>query len=105
MRAMQSSVAGQVFANFAAPQHHSSIRAGALAPRKHRDGYMLNDNQKGLLIYLAERAHELATLARAAEAPEAAAMIAEAEELMAIRSSIISRGAQFELPLEVQEAA
>jgi hypothetical protein len=66
---------------------------------------MFTDNQKGLLIYLSERAHELANLARAAEATKAAAMIAEAEELMAIRSSIISRGAQFELPLEVQEAA
>ncbi len=63
------------------------------------------DSQKGLLIYLAEAAHELATAASTTTGGYATALRAEAEELMTIRSRIIQRGAQLELPLEVRKAA
>ena len=64
-----------------------------------------NDSQKGLLTYLAEAAHELATAARTTTGAHAVDLMAEAEELMTIRSNIIQRGAQLELPLEVRKAA
>ena len=64
-----------------------------------------NNTQKGLLAYLADAAHELATAARTTTGNHSAALMAEAEELMAIRSNIIHRGAQLELPLEVRKAA
>jgi len=64
-----------------------------------------NDTQKGLLIYLAEAAHELATAARTTTGNYSVALMAEAEELMTIRSNIIHRGAQLELPLEARKAA
>ncbi len=64
-----------------------------------------DDSQKGLLTYLAEAAHELATAARTTTGGYSAHLMAEAEELMTIRSNIIHRGAQLELPLEVRKAA
>ena len=64
-----------------------------------------NDTQKGLIVYLAEAAHELATAARTTTGNYSTAFMAEAEELMTIRSNIIHRSAQLELPLEVRKAA
>src|SRR5262245_27519265 len=65
----------------------------------------MGNNNTGLLDYLAERAHELAEAARDLTGLQARGLLAEAEELMAIRSSIINRGAQLQLPLEVKKAA
>ena len=64
-----------------------------------------DESQKSLLTYLAEAAHELATAARTTTGNHAADLMGEAEELMTIRSNIIRRGAQLELPLEVRKAA
>jgi hypothetical protein len=72
---------------------------------------MTTENQAGLLAYLAEKAHELVLSARTARPAQAAPLMAEAEELMAIRSAIIHRGrlagadTQLQLPLEVKRAA
>jgi hypothetical protein len=72
----------------------------------------LTHDQRGLLDYLADQVHVLAAAARDADDVQAVRrLIGEAEELMAIRSSIIARHhvaedtAQLPLPLEVLQAA
>ena len=87
-----------------ASQHHPATKRKHWGLRVTRM-FDADDIQKSLLTYLAEAAHELATAARTTTGGYAVALMSEAEELMTIRSKIIHRGAQLELPLEVRRAA
>ena len=70
----------------------------------------LNHDQRGLLDYLAERVRELVAAASTAGL-NASRIMAEAEELTALRASIVERyrdvetSEQLQLPLEVKAAA
>jgi len=72
---------------------------------------MLSESQKDLLAFLAESANELAAKAHWASASDSRQLIAEAEELMAIRTNILNRhweaakANQFELPFAFKQAA
>ncbi len=71
----------------------------------------LNDDQRGLVEYLADRVRELVATARDAGVTQIPVLIAEAEELTAIRTSILARHhgldaiTQLQLPLEIKKAA
>src|SRR5262249_44777993 len=87
----------------AAPQHdrfQGGQTNGCRTLKTRRIGETAMTDQQSLLAFLAESAHELSSRASRAPAGIAAALQAEADELMAIRSSIIARSAQMELPLE-----
>jgi len=72
---------------------------------------ILNHDQRGLLDYLSDRVRELIARAQDAAGPATAHLLAEAEELSAIRAGIVARSrdpetaAQMQLPLELKEAA
>ncbi len=72
---------------------------------------MLSQDQRDLLAFLAEQVNDLMAKARGAAAGKAGMLINEAEELMAIRASIIDRHAnengatQLQLPLTEKKAA
>ncbi len=71
----------------------------------------LTDDQRGLLDYLAEQVRELVAHARKSVGDTASALMAEAEELTAIRVGIVNRtrvaepALQMQLPLELKDAA
>jgi len=70
-----------------------------------------NHDQRGLVDYLSDSVRELVAAAQDAAAPSTESLLAEAEELSAIRSRIVDRNrdpetaAQMQLPLELKEAA
>ena len=72
---------------------------------------ILSQDQRGLLDYLSDRVRELIAQAKDAAGPATVHLLAEAEELSAIRSRIVARNrdsetsAQMQLPLELKEAA
>lgn len=78
-----------------------------------RENAMLNltQDQRGLLDYLADRVRELITAAGESVGDAASNLIAEAEELTAIRAHIVNRTRvpeqelQMQLPLELKDAA
>jgi len=71
----------------------------------------LTDDQRGLIDYLADKVHELTASATGTTGVEATDLMREAQELTAIRGSIIDRAhaaenaAQLQLPLELRKAA
>jgi hypothetical protein len=69
----------------------------------------LSHDRRGLLDYLNEQVRDLVRAATAADAAVAANLIAEAEELTALRAGIVNRyrdaDTQLQLPLEVKAAA
>ncbi len=71
----------------------------------------LSQNQAGLLEYLAEKVHELTVTANSIGGARANVLMSEAQELTAIRKSIITRAeaaeeaAQLQLPLDIKKAA
>ena len=71
----------------------------------------LTHDQRGLLDYLADSVRDLVTTARESVGETASALMAEAEELTAIRARIVNRtraaepDAQMQLPLELKDAA
>ena len=71
----------------------------------------LTHDQRGLLDYLADSVRELVASARDSVGDAASALMAEAEELTAIRAGIVSRTRatepelQMQLPLELKDAA
>ncbi len=71
----------------------------------------LTQDQRGLLDYLADRVRELITAAGESVGDAASNLIAEAEELTAIRAHIVNRTRvpeqelQMQLPLELKDAA
>ncbi len=72
---------------------------------------MFTSDQKELLAFLAESALELATQAHSTSGRELHTLLNEAEELMAIRASLMNRqrttanSNQFELEFEMKKAA
>ncbi len=72
---------------------------------------ILNHEQRGLVDYLSDRVRELVAAAQDAAGPSTESLLAEAEELSAIRGRIVDRNrdpetaAQMQLPLELKEAA
>jgi hypothetical protein len=69
----------------------------------------LSHDQRGLLDYLADRVRELVAAANAAGGAVASNLLAEAEELTALRAGIVDRyrhaDTQLQLPLDVKAAA
>lgn len=71
----------------------------------------LTHDQRGLLDYLAHQVHELARAANDSVGIEAKELLAEAEELRAIRKGMIERfeiadsALQLQLPLDIKRAA
>lgn len=71
----------------------------------------LTEDQRGLLDYLADQVRELVTAAGKAVGNAASNLMAEAEELTAIRARIVDRTRapktelQMKLPLELKDAA
>jgi len=72
---------------------------------------ILNHDQRGLVDYLSDRVRELIAAARAATGTAMIDLLAEAEELSAIRARIVGRhrdaetASQMQLPLALKEAA
>lgn len=69
----------------------------------------LSHDQRGLLDYLAERVRELVAAAHTSTGIAASHLMAEAEELTALRAGIVDRhrqgDTQLQLPLEIKAAA
>ena len=71
----------------------------------------LNQDQRGLLDYLGERVRELVAAANNTFGVQASNLLAEAEELTALRAAIVDRYrdtetvSQLQLPLEIKAAA
>ncbi len=70
----------------------------------------LSQDQRGLLDFLADRVRELVASANQTAGVDAATLLAEAEELTAIRGAIVDRysadcATQLHLPLDVKQAA
>jgi len=84
---------------------------GSIFERFDREKAMLNlsHDQRGLLDYLAERVRELVATAHTTSGTVASSLMAEAEELTALRAGIVDRyrdaDAQLQLPLEIKAAA
>jgi hypothetical protein len=84
---------------------------GSIFERFDREKAMLNlsHEQRGLLDYLAERVRELVATAHTTSGTVASSLMAEAEELTALRAGIVDRyrdaDAQLQLPLEIKAAA
>ncbi len=72
---------------------------------------ILTHDQRGLLDYLADQVRELVTAAGESVGDTASNLMAEAEELTAIRAAIVNRTRvpepelQMQLPLELKDAA
>jgi hypothetical protein len=71
---------------------------------------ILNHDQRGLVDYLSERVRDLVATARETTGNALIDLLAEAEELSAIRAGIVGRNrdsktaAQMQLPLELEES-
>ena len=69
----------------------------------------LSLDQRGLLDYLADRVRELVMASGKAMGDDASNLMAEAEELTALRAGIVNRhldaDLQLQLPLEIKAAA
>jgi len=82
-----------------------------LNERKEPTMLTLTQDQRGLLDFLAERVHELSAAASESVGAEASELMAEAEEMTALRARLVVRAraaeqaAQLQLPFEMRKAA